>query len=138
MGLARTRNCTCAISIWSRSFATVVPRPHHRPSSGERPLDTSALPTPFSPYRGKPPYPGFAARLSFGEPWPPATVESMMDLWIGHPCVVHSSVDRVHAFFHSKINPYQKIPATTSWWTVVNSIDPSPGGIPRDLFYRCG
>jgi hypothetical protein len=102
IGLARTWNCACAISVWSRGFAAIVPRPHRRPSSGEHPLDTGTLPSPFCPYHGKPSCPRVAARLSSGEPWPLATVESTMDPWTGHPCVVHNSVDRVHAFFFQK------------------------------------
>jgi hypothetical protein len=54
--------------------------------------------------RGKPPWPGAAVRQSSGMALPSATVESTVEPWTGHPCVVHQPMDRVHHLFPLETN----------------------------------
>jgi hypothetical protein len=84
------------VAAWSRSFIAGVPPPRRRLSYGERsPGRAASRPSHQNP-RGKPPWPGAAARPSSDEPRPSATLESTVEPWTGHPGAVHELVDSVH------------------------------------------
>jgi hypothetical protein len=77
---------THAITLLSRGAIADVPPRHRLPSLGISPIRLHVAPSFFSPPRGKPPWPGAAARPSSGElhgqPW-----------WLvhhgPHPALVH-------------------------------------------------
>jgi hypothetical protein len=76
------------------------------------PSAPSHSPLHFPPYRDKPPWPGAAARLSSGRPWPSAIEESTVEPWTSSPCAIHHSMGRVHTIYYSKIIPKLIIPAS--------------------------
>jgi hypothetical protein len=75
---------------------------HRRPSSGEHPLGTVRLPSPFSPYHGEPTWPVPTRSRHSGEP-PPPPLPTVHD----GPAVRRGpwAMSQVHAILLWKINP---------------------------------
>jgi hypothetical protein len=87
---------TLTAALPSRDSTSGELPPRRLPSLGISQIRLPVVPSFFSLPHGKPPWPGAAARPSSGEPLPPATVESTVELWTGQPGAGPRATDRVH------------------------------------------
>jgi hypothetical protein len=85
-----------ATALLSRDSAAGESPPRRLPCLGISQIRLPVVPSFFSPPHGKPPWPGAATRPIFSEPLPPATVESMVEPWTGHPGARPRAMDRVN------------------------------------------